>query len=726
MKKAMLIFLSCLLSLTLPITLISCGSNSEDDSSAFSSGDTSHTDTVSLGGGDSSQSADSSDDTSTGVSGDSSESEGENDISSGTDVSDDVSEDDNTSDDTSSGDTKPDDDVPSDPINVENGLAVYMPENGTLKIAQFADLHFGTEGNSYHNDKTERTIDYVRYIVETEKPDLIVCSGDNIMTTGVEALKVFVEMMDNLKTPWTFIYGNHDAESTSTGFSKKSLSDYLESCGSKYLLYDAGYVETGTNRYGNFSISVLNSTGTKLLGAVILLDSGTYNSSISNYDSLTKGQIEWYKKEIDKLNALYTGTDVMPSAVFAHIQIPEYYTAYKAALSGNGASFVIKQELSSADVEAIRTGGPTNVNTGMFEAMKEKESTVAFFCGHAHLYDFQVKMDGIVLGFGPQTGFSTLFENNDMPRHTYIYKFDKNFAFTTDVCVEDGSNLGLTYCGTFDDSATYNSSTKTYTFSHNFNVGNEIVLAYNGVRLSTSNTTFTGNFRVGSSATWKGGFYCPDGKTLIYDDVTSQTCNFVYNPSTKTLTIEVEEIEVDPDAIKSVSIDSVNSDAGADAIAIWTNSGTKIKEVTNASTGTGNWIGNGWRYYVVVDAEGRITYAVLWPLSGYGGPAGTSYYTHPVYASDYNTNPSIHVLDGFANDWAQGGIGYTLFEIVVPEGGFAFTSHGTANYSIVDMLSQGTVEDYNVGNINTRSLYNSNIRVSYDLSTMTIKVTTVD
>ena len=236
--------------------------------------------------------------------------------------------------------SEPEQTEPLDPIAVENGLAVYMPESGELKIAQFADLHFGIEGNAYHNDKAARTKSYMQYVVETEKPDLIVCSGDNILSTGVEKLKEFVELMESFQTPWTFIYGNHDAEGTAAGYSKQSLNDYLESCETTYLLYDAGYVETDANRYGNFSISVLNNNGTKQLGALILLDAGTHNGS--NYESLTEGQIAWYKSEIEKLSALYTGEGVMPSVVFSHIQIPEYYTAYKAALAVNGASFVIK------------------------------------------------------------------------------------------------------------------------------------------------------------------------------------------------------------------------------------------------------------------------------------------------------------------------------------------------------------------------------------------------
>ena len=685
MKKKLTRFLICLLALSIPFGLVSCGG----DSSTTATEGTSSESTVSK-----EESAPVGDVPST----DQEESENSDEES-----------------------------VPEDEslIEVENGLAVYMPEDRPLRVAQFADLHFGIEGNSYHNDKTERTKRYLQDLVEREKPDLIVCSGDNILSTGVEKLKDFVAMMEAFETPWTFIFGNHDAESNSAGYNKKDLSAYLETCGAEYLLYDDGYTETASNRYGNFSISVLNKDGTKLLGAILLMDGGTYNYDIGDYESLTEGQIDWYKGEIDKLGALYDGEGVMPSVVFSHIQLPEYYTAYKAAKSGDGASFVISQELSSAAIEDIKGGGPVTQNTGMFDAMKEKASTVAFFCGHAHTFDFQVEMDGIVLGFGPQTGFSTLFEDNDLPRRTYIYEIDSKFDFTTVVCTEKGEGLGLTYWGTFDDLATYDEASGTYILTRNFSYSNQILFAFDGVRLTTENTEFGGEVRISSTAQWKGGFYCPDGKTLVFDGTTARTCTFVYDPAEKTLTVTTQEIEVDPNAPKGVKITTVDTDAGGDAVAVWTKAGTKIKFVTDESTGEGGWIGNGWRYYIVVDSEGRIAYAVLWPLSGYGGPTGTGYYTNAYYA-DYTTNPAIHMLDGFANDWASGGFGYTLFEIVVPEGGFAITGHGAVNYELVDMLSQGTVEDYGVANINTRSLYKNNVRVHYDLATMTITITTVE
>ena len=607
--------------------------------------------------------------------------------------------------------------------DIPNGLAVYKSSDEPLKVVQFADLHFGTEGKNYHNNREERTKEYMQYVVDTQKPNLIVCSGDNIMTTGTEGLQEFIEIMESLKTPWTFIYGNHDAESTADGYSKESLSEYMENCDARYLLFDRGYVDTDNNRYGNFSILVLNHNGTELLGAIILMDGGAYNSSISSYDSITKGQIAWYESEIDELNALYSGDGTMPSVVFSHIQLPEYYTAYKAALAGNGANFIIKQELSNASIESIRSGGPTYENTGFFTTMKEKESSVAFFCGHEHLTNFQVEMDGIVLGFGPQSGFSTLFENNDLLRESYMYCFEENFEFTTISCKEDGSNVGLAYSGAFDADATYNATSGTYTATHTFNSGNNITFSYNGERLTTENTQIIGDFSTATSFNGAGGFYSTNGKMLYYNGTSAGTCTFTYDTDAKTLTIEAEEVEADPDAPTSVTFSTTNSDAGADSIALWTTAGTELKSITDTSTGTGSWIGNGWRYYIVVDSEGRIAYAVLWPLSGYGGPMGTTYYVNPYY-TDYTKNPAISLLDGFANDWASGGIGYNLFEIVVPEGGFAITSHGTANYDLIDMLSQGTVEDYGVANVNTRSIFKSNIRVTYDLEEGTISIYT--
>ena len=192
------------------------------------------------------------------------------------------------------------------PTPEQDGLCVYMPENKKLKVLQLADIHFGIEGKDWHNDKVDRTKEYINSLINEEKPDFIVCSGDNILGTGTNGLIQFIEMMESYKIPWTWVYGNHDAEN----FNKASLSETLVKTKTEYLLYEHGYMEPGTkNRFGNFSIKVYNHTKDKLLGAFIILDSGEHNYSIGEYQAITPGQIEWYKNEIDSLQAIYANQE---------------------------------------------------------------------------------------------------------------------------------------------------------------------------------------------------------------------------------------------------------------------------------------------------------------------------------------------------------------------------------------------------------------------------------
>ena len=94
----------------------------------------------------------------------------------------------------------------------ESGKLVLAMDRGLeFKIIQFADLHFGKEGEQYHNADEARTIEFMTYLVETEKPDLIVLSGDNIMNTGVAGAKELIRIIDTYQTPYTFVFGNHDA-----------------------------------------------------------------------------------------------------------------------------------------------------------------------------------------------------------------------------------------------------------------------------------------------------------------------------------------------------------------------------------------------------------------------------------------------------------------------------------------------------------------------------------
>lgn len=609
-------------------------------------------------------------------------------------------------------------------IKTDLGLTVCAPSGGTLRVAQFADLHFGTEGLSYHNDKVARTEEYMKYVAETEKPDLIVCSGDNILATGVAGLKKFIALMESLKTPWTYIFGNHDAEYSYAGYSKKELSAYLAGCGAEYLLYEEGYTDADTNRYGNFTISVLDPNGSRLVGALVFMDAGLYSAAKSSYESITEGQISWYKSKIDSLQAVYksqsgNANTVVPTVVFSHIQLPEFYTAYKEASSGGASEFVIRQDLASASVEEIKAGGPTDTNTGFFDVLVAKQSTKAYFVGHAHTFCWQVKKDGILLGFAPQTGFSKLFPDNDLARKTYIYNIASDFSVTTDVCVEDADDVGLAYCGTYDGVGAYDSASGTYIAAIDLALWNTVEFSFDGVRITVTNTAISGYFTSAASAPMNEYLYASDGKTLTYSSPLARTYIFTYDPTAKTLKVDIKP-STEPIDYSSFKPDSVNVDAGADKASVWTTAGTKIRSVTDAATGASFWAYYGWRYFVVIDAEGRVAYAVKYPANGYGAPSGTGYYANSCY-SDYKTNPAFVFLSGYG----QGGYTNNLYEVVIPEGGFALSAHGAGIATIVNALSGGTISDISDANINRRGVYSDDIRVSYDASTKTVTVTAV-
>ena len=604
-------------------------------------------------------------------------------------------------------------------IKEKRELYICIPEDRDLKVLQFADIHFGVEGKDWHNDKVDRTKQFMLDIIENDKPDLIVCSGDNILQSGTTGVKEFVDLMESYQIPWIWLYGNHDSESNVVNFRKRDLSKCLMECNTEYLLYKEGYIEEGIeNRYGNFSVSVYNETKDKLLGGLIILDSGEHDYDKGEYQAITEGQISWYKNEIDKLQETYSAQnnnayEIIPTIVFAHIQLPEFYTAYNKALINDGAKFVVEQSLSSDEITEIKTGGP-NVNTGLFDAMVEKGSTKAYFVGHAHTFYFQVEMNGIVLGFGPQVGFSKLFPNNDAPRKVYIYNLAKDFTFTTTKIDEIVRDKGLVYSGTTAGHAKYNESNGTYTFTVQLPLWGRVKLDYYGddmssdyVTLSLDNTNVTGEINSELAADWTTKLYCTTSDSGIYLCSSSQNkiYRFTYTVATNTLHIElVGELDIESGSITAIK---VNRDS---EISVWKKEGYQI--ITNSKYATAD----GRRLFIIVDKEGRIAYAVYnHGQSDAGNPLSEdmNYYVNPYYND--NENPAIKITD-------------TGYEIVIPEGGFAITAEKDGVIKLVNLLLNPAIKEL-VGIekiVNNSESFKSSLRIYFDPDTKVISTSFVE
>ena len=322
--------------------------------------------------------------------------------------------------------------------NTDEEMVLLTQRDKPIKVLHFADLHFGVEGSDYHNSDIERSLEFINDTILSENPDFIVLLGDNMMSRGVKGAKFIVETFDKYKIPYTFVMGNHDAELYDKGYSKAEVSSYLENCDSQYLLYKSGYVQDNKeNRYGNFSISIRDESTNELLGAFLIIDTGVYDYSAAQYQSINEGQIAWYEEEIKGLNAIYQKQQsnafaTIPSITYGHIQLPEYADAYQKAKNGDGAEFVFEQELPDWIIDGL-SNDAGKINYGFFDTMKKLRSAKAYFCGHMHGLTLHVKMDGILLGFCPQ---ACVTGNASKSISTISYTVDMNFEIAPKLIIE--------------------------------------------------------------------------------------------------------------------------------------------------------------------------------------------------------------------------------------------------------------------------------------------------
>ena len=227
--------------------------------------------------------------------------------------------------------------------------ALEFNGEGKFKIAQFTDVHLDL-GNPYRQAQAEKTIAQMRYILDAERPDLVVFTGD--VVTGKPAAE-----------GW-----------------KRVLAPVAE-------------------RNLPFCV-VLEIAGKKSPAALLYcLDSHDYSTveGIDGYGWFTQDQIRWYRDR----SAAYTGANggkPVPALAFFHIALPEYVAAWR-----NPDNTHIGR---AAEDEC-----PGELNPGMFAAMVESGDVTGVFVGHDHDIDYVVAEKGIALGYGRFSGDDTTYNN---------------------------------------------------------------------------------------------------------------------------------------------------------------------------------------------------------------------------------------------------------------------------------------------------------------------------
>jgi hypothetical protein len=267
-------------------------------------------------------------------------------------------------------------------------MPLKFNQNGNFKIIQFTDIHY-----QKNNPASAVAIELINEVLDTEKPDLVVFTGDIIYAKPVtEGLDDIFNPVIERKIPWAYIFGNHDDEH---GMSRAELMDYAVN--KPFCLAQAG--DKSLKGVGNYILEVKSSHENKNSAILYFFDSGAYTpiKGLGTYDWFAFNQIEWYSNQ----SAAYTkenGGAPYPALAFFHIPLAEY-PQMKAE----------KYDQLIGSKEEKECNG--KLNTGMFAAMRQAGDVMGTFVGHDHDNDYIGNYHDIYLAYGRFSGGKTEYNN---------------------------------------------------------------------------------------------------------------------------------------------------------------------------------------------------------------------------------------------------------------------------------------------------------------------------
>ena len=267
--------------------------------------------------------------------------------------------------------------------------ALKFNANHKFKIVQFTDIHW-----KYGNPASDEAGERMAEVLDAEKPDLVVFTGDLIFAKPArEGLDKALEATITRGIPFAVTWGNHDDEQD---LSRKELSAHVAT--------KAGNLTStveGISGVTNYTLSVKSTDGKRDAAVLYIFDSNSYSpiKKVKGYDWIKHDQVEWYRQTSKAFTAANDGKP-LPALAFFHIPLPEFHEA----VQNESAYFVGTRKEKACAPE---------INTGLAAAMLEAGDVMGVFVGHDHVNDYVVDWRGILLGYGRFTGGATVY--HDIP-----------------------------------------------------------------------------------------------------------------------------------------------------------------------------------------------------------------------------------------------------------------------------------------------------------------------
>ncbi len=251
--------------------------------------------------------------------------------------------------------------------------------DGTFRIVQIADMHYTTGSASGCADLSAEqeqwacsdlnTTALIDRMLDIEDPDLVVFTGDNIVSTPdpEAAMTMAFGPVIARGYPWAAVFGNHDAEGP---WPRARLMEWITA--QPHALAVPG-PDFGPLCVGNYRLDVAASTADDAPSAltVYMLDSRAYSEvpGVGGYDWVHADQIAWYEAEAAAVAAAAAPRAPPPALAFFHIPLPEYtgddVAATRVGTAGEGVcapayNSELAASLLARDVVAVSVGHDHN------------------------------------------------------------------------------------------------------------------------------------------------------------------------------------------------------------------------------------------------------------------------------------------------------------------------------------------------------------------------------
>ena len=338
--------------------------------------------------------------------------------------------------------------------STESSLKLRFHKNKQFKIVQFTDTQDDQEIDP-------RTVALMEAVLDDQKPDLVVFTGDNInggpktSADVAKAIENIIKPVEDRAIPWLATFGNHDEDHlTSTGVDEAAMLDI-------YMAYAHNLNRPspkGVDGTGNMNVLITSSKGNKPAFNIWALDSGRYAPEkiadqalqedfllgwtwMPGWDWLKPSQIAWYRLRSASIEK--NQGKKIPALMFFHIPLQEFRTMYENHLHKVNAGLADQHGVIG---ERHEDECPGPFNSGLFSAILERGDVKGVFVGHDHVNNYVGNYFGVVLGYSANTGFGTYGlegTEKDRLRGARVFVLDERNLSTFDTYMVYAKDYGI-------------------------------------------------------------------------------------------------------------------------------------------------------------------------------------------------------------------------------------------------------------------------------------------